>query len=93
MSLDGNYVVPYGEAVLDFGLVVREAVDGYGLMTHGLLWQTPVTWLNETLASSPSTSWTPYSDVITTWTKSTDTTTTWANDNKNKGFFDEGGSP
>ncbi len=88
--IDVNYINIYGESIVDSGLVVREATDGYGLVTRGFLWQTPVVWLNETSVASPTTSWSVASSPTTTWTKTLDTTTTWTNDSTQKGFFGEG---
>ena len=46
----------YGEALLTNGLVVRHAVNGYGLLTDGLLWQLYDIFINT--ESSLTTTWT-----------------------------------
>jgi hypothetical protein len=71
----------YGEAVLSFGLQVRGAIDGIGLLTRGLVWHCPQLWTDTTIlsgiatgwtgsATASSTSWTDASGAsITTWTQ------------------------
>jgi hypothetical protein len=67
---DKNFVFPYGEAILSNGLEVRDAVNGYGLVSRGFLWQLYDIWLDIT-ASAP---------LVTSWSNSqTSITTIWSN--------------
>lgn len=84
--LDQNNVFPYGEPLIDFGLVNISAVDGYGLVTRGFLWQgdaiwgpymyaslTPTTWITYSLGITIATTWTAYAadvSLTTGWTTS-----------------------
>lgn len=80
---DTQSIFPYGEAMMNDGLVVRDAVDGFGLMTDGFLWELEAIWIGSQSAistvwsalagaSSLSTSWSPIVGVtVTNWTAST----------------------
>lgn len=69
----------YGEAVLTRGLGVRDAVNGYGLDSWGLIWQGPDIWLDTTAAYPLTTSWSnTETSITTTWTNTESViTTTW----------------
>lgn len=79
-----NDYFPYGEAIITSGLVVRDAIDGLGLVTFGLLWTGGNIWLDIQAVDGISTIWTlPWNTdgIVTTWTYPWNTdgiTTTWA---------------
>lgn len=56
---DVNDVWPYGESLVSSGLMVRDAVNGYGLVTRGFLWQLYDIWIDTTAAANITTTWTP----------------------------------
>jgi hypothetical protein len=76
---DINDVSVYGEALLTHGLVVRQAVNGYGLLTRGFLWQLYDIFIDVDDAQNLSTSWSNTETALTTtWANSeTSLTTTW----------------
>lgn len=77
---DPNSTFSYGMALEDFGLCQVEAINGFGLVTRGFLWQAYGIWANVENTIGISTSWTVYasgssnswavenSSVVTTWT-------------------------
>ncbi len=73
------YVV-YGEAVVSSGLEVRQAINGAGLTTRGLIWQLYDIWIDTEYYAPLVTSWAnSEASVTTTWTSSeANVTTTWA---------------
>jgi hypothetical protein len=54
----------YGEALVDFGLVVGCGIDGNGLVTRGLVWQGYEIW--GPAVGPVTTSWADSNPVITT---------------------------
>jgi hypothetical protein len=71
--------LPMGEAIVTAGLVVRDAVSGFGLVSFGLLWERSNIWIDVDLAGPISTAWaSAESAIITSWTDSDSAlTTTW----------------
>jgi hypothetical protein len=70
--VDKNQTGLYGEALLDYGICVRQAVNGYGLETFGLVWQGPDIWITPSAHDGVTTTWTSSETAITTtWTPST----------------------
>jgi len=62
---------PYGMALLDFGLAVQGANNGFGLVTRGLVWQGYDIWFDPTPVAGVSTIWATYTfgvTVATGWT-------------------------
>lgn len=84
---DPNAVFPYGMPLLDQGLVMVQAIDGFGLVTRGLLWQAYEIW-GPNGDEGLVTSWTddPSGSVTTVWTAdpSSSITTTWTADNSSE---------
>ena len=71
---DPNDVFSYGQGNLTYGLVVGSAVNGFGLVTRGFLWQAHDIWLNLNNVAGVSTSWSlpsGYTTLTTTWTPMT----------------------
>lgn len=68
-----NYLA-LGEAVSTFGMEVRDAASGLGLMTRGFLWFETDIWLDTTPISGITTTWSQAagagSSTITNWTQS-----------------------
>lgn len=63
----------YGEALVTFGLVEISAINGFGLVTRGLIWQGYDIW-GPYAGASLSTSWSAQagaSTLSTTWTPAT----------------------
>lgn len=54
---DANDVYPYAMSNVDFGLTVQGAVNGYGLVTHGFLWQLPEIWFAPQSVDGVSSGW------------------------------------
>lgn len=71
-SQDKNDVFPYGIAIESWGLANISAVNGYGLVTMGFLWQGHSVW-GPYIGISLTTSWSTMAGnvTLTTWTKST----------------------
>ncbi len=64
-------VTVYGQALETMGFEAYGSIDGFGLLSFGLLWQCPNIWTasdSTTLATSWSNS---DSAIATTWTEST----------------------
>lgn len=72
-------VAVYGLALVTRGLSVGGAVDGFGLLTFGFLWQQFKIWFDRTFYESLSTSWSQTQTAITTsWTDTNAViTTSW----------------
>lgn len=67
-----NFFV-YGESLEDFGMCVRKAADGLGLVTRGFLWTGGNIWFNIDANSPITTTWTlsfSGASLTTTWTPS-----------------------
>lgn len=66
---DPQPIQPYGEAVVTMGLEVRDATNGYGIISRGLLWELQAIWLDIQAVAPLMTSWTdaPGASIITTW--------------------------
>ncbi len=64
-------VYAYGEPLVNFGLVNRSAINGFGLVTRGFLWQDYYVW-GPYAGISLTTSWSPSQDpsLVTVWTVS-----------------------
>lgn len=74
---DTQHIHVYGESVVSSGLEVRDAVDGYGLISRGLLWELEAIWFDPELVDGITTSWSASDTVITTvWTDSNSSVTT-----------------
>lgn len=67
---DPQPIQVYGEALVSFGLEVRDGIDGYGLVSRGLLWELQAIWLDIQEAAPILTSWTASAgaSIVTTWT-------------------------
>lgn len=65
-----NPLQVYGESVVDRGLVVRDATNGYGLLTFGLVWEQYQIWADKDYLANISTSWTAAAgaSITTVWT-------------------------
>lgn len=64
-----NPVFVYGEALLSGGLANRQATNGYGMVTRGLLWQLYDIFIDTEYISPITTTWASSESVITTtWT-------------------------
>lgn len=76
---DQEPIVPFGEALLSFGLEVRDGISGFGQLTRGLLWEYSNIWIDIDAAAPISTSWQSADTSITTsWTSSdASLVTTW----------------
>lgn len=70
MNLINNLSIqPYGEALVTFGLEVRDGISGIGLVTRGFIYDTYAIWLDTTVAAPITTNWaTGVSVAATTWT-------------------------
>lgn len=81
-------IVPYGVSIVDYGLTAWDAVDGYGLVSRGLLWQLYQIWFDTQYYAPLVTSWANSDTVITTsWTDDNAViSTTWANEDNFNGF-------
>ena len=78
-----DYAV-YGEALLSFGFEVRDAIDGMGIVTRGLIWHCPQIWIDQQNVAGIVSTWTNASSASSTaWTQASgagsSTTTTWTN--------------
>lgn len=63
---------PYGEALETFGLEVRGAVNGLGLVTRGLIWQFYSIWTDNDNLDGLTTTWNDSNaSITTTWTEVT----------------------
>lgn len=68
---DTQNIQVYGEALLSYGLEVRDGINGYGLVTRGFLWETQAIWLDIEFAAPLATSWSNSDAMISTaWTTS-----------------------
>lgn len=66
---DPNPIFPYGESIVSGGLAVRSAVNGYGAVSRGLLWQLYDIWIDTEYFAPITTTWSSSESVITTvWT-------------------------
>lgn len=67
--LSPDPIFPYGEAVLTGGLENRGAINGYGAVTRGFLWQLYDIWTDVQYYSSITTTWSVAagSSIATTW--------------------------
>ncbi len=72
-------VAVYGLALLTGGLSVGGAIDGFGAITRGFLWQLYKIWFDPQFYSPLTTTWADSNAAITTsWANSnTVITTTW----------------
>lgn len=81
--------MPYGEAIVSRGLEVRDAINGLGLVSFGLLWQKFDIWLDTQVVAPLTTVWSAAagSSVSTTWTAAAGAsiTTTWTSSYLNLG--------
>ncbi len=75
-------VTVYGEAIETMGFEAYETINGFGLLTFGLLWECPAIWTASETALT--TSWVTSDSVLTTtWSNSdTSVTTTWSESTK-----------
>lgn len=74
---DQNNTIAYGEALTNYGLVVRDAVNGWGLVTRGFLWQAYDIWIKIEDYDAVTTSWSDSDAVISTsWSDSNASITT-----------------
>lgn len=71
-------VTVFGEALETFGFEAYGAIDGFGLMSFGMLWQCGDIWTASD--STLTTSWSASETVITTIWSNTDAsiTTIWS---------------
>lgn len=68
-DLDPNKIAVYGEAIVTNGLEVRHGIDGYGLVTRGLLWQLFDIFIDTDSKDAITTSWSNSESVLSTaWT-------------------------
>lgn len=76
---DQNDVTLYGESIVSNGLVVRQAINGFGLLTRGFLWQLYDIFIDVDRAANLSTSWSNTESILTTTWANTETslTTNW----------------
>lgn len=69
-NVNSQSVFPYGEPLVSRGLFNRDAVDGFGLLSFGFLWELQAIWIDTNLASNLSTGWTARIGVtMTSWTR------------------------
>jgi len=68
--LQFNDVTVYGESLETMGFEAYETINGFGLMTFGLLWECPAIWTDSD--TNLATSWQSSDAAITTtWSEST----------------------
>lgn len=72
-------IFPYGEALTTFGLMNRHAIDGFGVVTRGLLWEMYQIWIDTTFYAPITTTWANTETLLTTvWTAvGSSLTTAW----------------
>lgn len=72
-------VFPYGMPLVSDGLVNIDAVDGFGLLTRGFLWELYQIWFDIEFYDGLSTSWgSSEAQVTTNWASSeANITTMW----------------
>ena len=77
--IDPNYYFTYGEGIVSSGFVVRDGINGVGLVTRGFIWQLYDIWVGREATDSLSTSWSNAEASLTTnWTNmDTGISTTW----------------
>lgn len=75
--LNPDPIVPYGMAVVDFGLTEGNMINGYGLLTRGLLWQFYDVWCDQQFYDNLSTNWADDNAPVVT---------VWANEGVNNGY-------
>lgn len=70
---DVNSIFPYAESVSTFGTCVpMQGGNGFGLVSHGLLWQAYDIWFDLDANDGITTSWTDSNaSITTTWTDCT----------------------
>ena len=66
---DPNPIFPYGESIVSGVLAVRSAVNGYGAVSRGLLWNLYDVWIDTEYYAPITTTWSSSESVITmVWT-------------------------
>src|SRR5574343_757579 len=79
---DVEPIVPYGVAMTNLGLTAWDMIDGYGLLSRGLLWEFYQIWCDQEAYDNLSTSWANGNSAVkTNWTAQASVTTTWADSN------------
>lgn len=67
---DSDPVFVYGEPLCTFGLSNHGAINGFGVVSFGLLWQLFDLWCDNDYHSTIATTWAAASgsSIATTWT-------------------------
>ena len=75
--IDPDPIDPYGVAIVDLGFTEGNMINGYGLLSRGLLWQFYDVWCDQQFYDNISTNWSDDDEVITT---------TWVTEGVNNGY-------